>query len=115
VAQKKEIIQVVLPLLSEAEIIEKKQETAKSVLERQEKMLSMFKYFVSIFPQGLILKEMRLSVDSIEVLGVAFLPENLQNFINLVKKEKKFKKVNLKSIKKSETGYEFELEFSQFL
>jgi Tfp pilus assembly protein PilN len=115
VAQKKEIIQVVLPLLSEAEIIEKKQEAAKSVLERQEKMLSMFKYFVSIFPQGLILKEMRLSVDSIEVLGVAFLPENLQNFINLVKKEKKFKKVNLKSIKKNEAFYEFELEFSQFL
>jgi len=115
VAQKKEIIQLVLPLLSEAEIIEKKQEAAKSVLERQEKMLSMFKYFVSIFPQGLTLKEMRLSVDSIEVLGVAFLPENLQNFINLVKKEKKFKKVNLKSIKKSEAFYEFELEFSQFL
>jgi len=115
VTQKKEIIQAVLPLLSEVEIIEKKQEAAKAVFEKQEKILSMFKYFVSIFPQGLTLKEMRLSVDSIEVLGVAFLPENLQAFVNLVKKEKKFKKVNIKSIKKSEVGYEFEVVFSQFL
>jgi len=115
VNQKKEIIQVVLPLLFEAEIVEKKQEAAKSILEQQEKILSMFKYFISIFPQGLTLKEMRVSSDGIEIVGTAFRPEYLQAFVNLAKKEKKFKKVNLKSIKKSEVGYEFELVFSQFL
>jgi len=115
VTQKKEIIQVVIPLLSEIEIVEKKQEAAKSILERQEKILSMFKYFVSIFPQGLTLKELRISADGIEMFGTAFNPQSLQAFVNLAKKEKKFKKVNLKSIKKSEAGYEFELTFSQFL
>jgi len=113
--QKKEIIKVVLPLLSEVEIIQKKQELAKSTLYNQERILSMFKYVTSNFPQGLTLNEMELLVDSVKVNGVAFFPENLQVFINLVKRERKFKKVDLKSIKKSEVGYEFELVFSQFL
>jgi len=113
--QKKEIIEVILPLLNEAEIIEKKQEAAKLVLDRQEKFISLFKYFISIFPQGITLKKIKFSSDTIEISGIAFLPENLQAFVNLTKKEKKFKKVDLKSIKKTEFGYEFELIFSQFL
>jgi len=113
--QKKEIIQAVLPLLVEAEKIEKKQDAAKKVLSDQEKTISMFKYFLSIFPQGLILKEMNLDNDKIKISGSAIQVEHLQAFINLAKKENKFKQIDLISLKKDETGYNFELLFSQFL
>jgi len=113
--QKKEIIEVVSPLIREVDLIEKKQEAVISILNKQEKFISMFKYFVSIFPQGLTLREIKFSSDSIEIYGIAFIPENLEAFVNLAKKEKKFKKVDLKSIKKSELGYEFNLSLSQFL
>lgn len=115
VLQKKEIIQVVLPLLEEGEIIEKKQEAAKMILRQQEKTLSMFKYFISIFPKGLVLREMTLGEDEIDISGIAIQAEHLQMFVNLIRKEQKFKKVNLKSIKKTETGYNFELNLAGFL
>jgi len=115
VLQKKEIIQVVLPLLKEGEIIEKKQEAAKTILTQQEKISSMLKYFLSIFPKGLILKEISLDENEINILGTTWQPEHLQAFIDLAKKEKKFKEINLRSIKKTESGYDFELNFYQFL
>jgi hypothetical protein len=115
VVQKNEIIQVVLPLLKEGEIIEKKQEAARMVLSNQNRTLSMFKYFLSIFPKGLILSELTLEKNAINVFGTAIQVENLQAFINLAKKEQKFKKVDLKSLKKTESGYDFELNLSQFL
>jgi len=115
VLQKKEIIQVSLPLLKEAEIVEKKQEAAKTILLDQEKTLSMFKYFLSIFPKGLVLKQMNLEKNGIEIVGTAIQVDHLRAFINLIKKEQKFKKVDLKSIKKTEFGYNFELNLFQFL
>jgi len=115
ILQKNEIIQVVLPLLKEGEIIEKKQDVAKKILMDQEKISSMFKYFLSIFPKGLILNELKIEKNLINVVGTAIQVESLQAFINLAKKEQKFKKIELRSIKKTEVGYDFELIFSQFL
>jgi Tfp pilus assembly protein PilN len=115
VLQKKEIIQAVLPLLKEAEILEKKQEAAKKILLDQEKTLSMFKYFLSIFPKGLVLKKMDLDKNGVKIFGTAIQLDHLHAFINLIKKEQKFKTVDLKSIKKTEFGYDFELNLSQFL
>jgi len=114
ISQKKEIIEVVLPLLKEGELIEKKQEAAKLILADQKNLLPMFKYFISVFPKGLILKEMSLEKNTIRITGTALQIESLQAFFNLVKKEKKFKNIDLKSIKRTEFGYEFDLTFSNF-
>jgi hypothetical protein len=86
VLQKKEIIQVILPLLKEAEIVEKKQDAAKTILLDQEKTLLMFKYFLSIFPKGLVLKQMNLEKNGIEIVGTAIQVDHLRAFINLIKK-----------------------------
>jgi len=112
--QKNEIIKVVLPLLKEGETIEKKQMAAKMLLSDQNNTLSFFKYFISIFPKGLILDELIMEKDSINIVGTTIQLENLQAFINLAKKEKKFKEIDLRSLKKVESGFNFELRFSNF-
>jgi Tfp pilus assembly protein PilN len=114
VEQKKEIIQVVLPLLSEAEIIDKRTIEARKIIKEQERFNQMVRYSLSLFPQSLTLTKLEMENDGIKMTGLALDVRVLQSFYSLLQKEKKFAVVSLTDIKKGDNGYAFILILNKF-
>jgi len=109
VDQKKEIVEIVLPLLNEASKIDKKTLIIEDTLLQQKKFSGIVDYLLSSFPETIILTNMEIKGESIKMTGDAINAQHLQDFYNLLKKENKFQIVNFQSIKKSEFGYNFVL------
>ena len=74
----------------------------------------MVDYFMTSFPETIILTDMEIKGESIKITGDAGNAQHLQAFFALLKEEKKFKMVNLLSIEKTETGYNFILLLDKF-
>lgn len=115
VEQKKEIVKIVLPLLNEAAKIDKKTLIINESLQKQKKFSEMFDYFLTTFPETIVLSSMEIKNESITITGDALNAQHLQSFYALLKRDNKFKTVNLKNIKKTETGYNFELFLEKFI
>jgi Tfp pilus assembly protein PilN len=114
VDQKKEIVQVILPLSKEAEKINIQTREVKKILQQQEKFNSMTNYFLSVFPAALTLTNLEINPDSFKLTGNTIDPRQLQSFYSFLKKEGKFNNVELQGLKKSENGYIFILILSKF-
>ena len=114
VDQKKEIIQIVLPLLNQASSIDKKTVAIKDILIKQQTFQKMLNYLLSIFPSAITLTDFQASVDSLKLTGVSTDSRELQSFYFLLKKDSKFKEVKLTSIKKTEVGYSFQINLNGF-
>ncbi len=114
VNQKKEIVQIVLPLLNEAAKIDKKTTAIEKTLAEQNNFTSMFDYFLSSFPDSIVLSNMEVKDGSIMITGDAGDPKHLQAFYLILKKDNKFKEVTFKNIKKTEFGYNFVLFLNKF-
>lgn len=114
VEQKKEIIEIVLPLLNEAANIDKKTSIIEDVITKQKNFSDMVDYFLSQFPESIKLNNMEIKDQSIKISGNAENPQHLQAFFNLLKKQNKFKVITLRKIKKTATGYSFELFLEKF-
>ncbi len=115
VSQKKEIIQVVLPLLNETARIDKKTKEIEKILSNQHRFKSMFDYVISIIPESVRLISLEVKNKSLTLNGNTTNSKRLQAFLNLLKKDKKFKNIELKNIKRTETGYDFIINLSDFL
>ncbi len=114
VDQKKEIVEIVLPLLQEASRIDKKSVEIDKILKRQEKFDSMIKYLLSVFPETVTLTNLESAEDSMKITGNAVDAKQLQTFYALLKKEGRFGIVEFKSIRKSEAGYNFIMTLDKF-
>ena len=114
VDQKKEIVQIVLPLLNEAVKIDKRTSIIEKTVEEQKNFSTMFEYFIASFPETITLTNMEVKNKSIKVTGDAIDPKHLQAFYLFLKKDKKFKIVSFQNIKKTETGYNFVLLLDKF-
>lgn len=115
VDQKKEIVQIVLPLLNEAQRIDTKTKDVEIILKKQTTFQAMSQYLLSVFPQSINLNTMEIDADSIKLTGVSFDAKQLQNFFALLKKDKKFSAIQFDTIKRTETGYEFSMELNKFV
>jgi Tfp pilus assembly protein PilN len=115
VEQKKEIIQIVLPLLTEAAEIDKKSLIIEQTIVKQKNYSEMVDYFLATFPETIILTSMEIKDGSIKVIGDASNSEHLQAFYLFLKKDNKFKEVTFQNIKKTETGYNFVLFLNNFV
>src|SRR3989339_18373 len=115
VEQKKEIVKIVLPLLNEAAKIDKKTLIINESIQKQNKFREMFDYFLSTFPETIFLTSMKIKGESITITGDATNAQHLQSFYTLLKRDSKFKTVSLKNIKKTESGYNFELFLDKFI
>ncbi|MDO9027938.1 MAG: hypothetical protein Q7U68_03650, partial [Candidatus Roizmanbacteria bacterium] len=91
VDQKKEIIQIVLPLLNEAAKIDKKTLIIEKTIAKQENFSTMVNYFIASFPETITLTNMEIKDQSIKIVGDASNPQHLQTFYLLLKNDKKFK------------------------
>ncbi len=114
VEQKKEIVQIVLPLLNEAAKIDKKTSIIQETIIKQKSFNTMLDYFTASFPETITLINMEIKSGSIKVAGDANDPKHLQAFYLLLKKDSKFKEVIFQNIKKTKTGYNFILFLDKF-
>lgn len=114
VDQKKEIVQIVLPLLNEASRIDKKTTEIETILKRQSSFQSMMTYFLSIFPATISLTNLEIQEGMMKVTGIAQNPTHLQAFFQLMKEDNKFKDVTFQTIKKGDVGYDFVLTLSKW-
>lgn len=115
VNQKKEIIEIVLPIIQEASRIDKKSKEINMVLKKQETFNSMIKYLMSVFPATITLSDFESTEDSLKITGIASDAKHLQGFFNLLKKDKKFSNVEFNNIKKTDTGYIFIMFLNKYL
>jgi hypothetical protein len=74
----------------------------------------MLDYFISSFPESIVLTNMNVKSQSIKVTGDAINPQHLQSFYLLLKKDNKFKDVRFENIKKTDIGYDFILLLDKF-
>lgn len=114
VDQKKEIVQVVLPLLKEAETIDKRTVESKKILANQQKFDSMLKYFISMFPANLYLSNLEIENESMKATGDAADAHYIQLFYGALKKEQRFDVVQLQTLKKTDTGYSFVIFLTKY-
>ena len=114
VEQKKEIIQIVLPLLTEAAKIDKKTSIIEQTIVKQKIFSAMVDYFMAAFPETITLTNMEIKGSSIKVIGDASNSQHLQAFYLILKKDNKFKGVTFQNIRKTETGYNFTLFLDNF-
>ena len=115
VIQKKEIVEIVLPLLNEASRIDQKSQEINKVIKKQQNFNEMLKYLLSIFPETVTLSNFETSDDdTLKITGSAFNSRHLQAFFALLKKENRFSSIELKSIKKTAVGYDFILSLNKF-
>src|SRR3989344_9330960 len=80
VDQKKEIIQIVLPLLNEAAKIDKKTVIIEKTIIEQKNFSTMLDYFIASFPETITLTNMEIESESIKVTGDANDAKHLQAF-----------------------------------
>ncbi|MCL4363944.1 PilN domain-containing protein [Patescibacteria group bacterium] len=114
VDQKKEIVQIVLPLLQEANRIDQKSKEIEKILIKQEKFNSMVNYLLSIFPDSVTLTEFDSTQDSLRISGQANDAKQLQAFFALLERDNKFSDIEFNSIRKTETGYVFIMTLTKF-
>jgi len=114
VDQKKQIVQIVLPLLNEADNIDKRSSEIDKIIKKQNNFHSMTKYILSIFPASINLNDFEISADTVKITGSAQNAEHLQSFYSVLKKDKKFALVQFASIKKTDFGYDFSLLLNKY-
>lgn len=114
VDQKKEIVQVVLPLLQQAEIIDQRSTESKKIFQKQQQLNSMMQYFLSQFPSNIKLASLEINPDSIKATGNSFDARQLQAFYTLLKKDNKFTNIQLLNLRKTEFGYSFVLSLDNY-
>ena len=84
VNQKKEIVSIVLPLLNEANRIDKKTIEIEKIINKQNSFSSMMSYLLSVFPETATLTSFESNDDSLKIAGIASNPKHLQSFYNLL-------------------------------
>lgn len=114
VTQKKEIVEIVLPLLNEASHIDEKSQEIDKVVKKQEGFDAMVKYLLSVFPETATLTNLEATENNLKITGDAGDPRQLQAFRALLKKEKRFASAEFTSIKKTEAGYSFVMSLDKF-
>jgi len=112
--QKREIVQVSQPLIKEAKKEAFKLDQTKLIITKQQALLDAIDYLISLFPENFFLNKIKVSEDVISLVGITQAPDLLNKFLNRVKKEAKFEKIELRNIKKGDRGLEFTFEFSKF-
>lgn len=109
VDQKKEIIEISQPLLKEADLVSYKMKQVRPIVGKQEDLLNQMNYLVSIFPEKLFLRKLGIGKNTVTMDGYGEDAKLIKQLYQKMLKDKKFKVVNLNTLKKIDLGYQFVL------
>lgn len=114
IEQKKEIVKTASFLVNEADRIETKTNSIRSVTRNQSRLIEMMEYVFGPFPQDLFLSSLEVNNLSLRMTGVALDATQLQLFFNFLKKDKRFVTITLEDLKKGDDGYTFIIALNNF-
>lgn len=114
IEQKQEIIQIVKPLLAEANKIDQQVQAVKTVTADQEALAKSIGYLLSVFPKDLSLTKLTVENSVFNLEGITLNPKLLQQFYIRLKKDNKFSTVTLDNIKREEAKYVFNFQLSGY-
>lgn len=103
--QKEEIVQVSDPLLKEAAGVDVKTREIKSILLRQDSFQQMYAYFLSVFPSDMSISRLQIKEDSLEFEATTTQPAIIKIFLDKLRADKAFQKIELGSIRREEDGF----------
>lgn len=113
--QKQEIIAISDPLLKDVGVLEEKIKNVKVLLAEQDSAQAMFEYFLTIFPASMNLTSMDVGNGTINITGSTPDPASVKKLYNRLLAEKKFRKVLLKDVRKSEGSFIFSFSLANFV
>ncbi len=109
-SQKQEIVAISEPLIKEVRAVEQKVSSVKTIIQEQSRFQEKFQYLLSVFPEKLTLDELRMDKSgNFHLIGTTSDPGIVKIFYERLKKDNKFKTVDLSNLKKDEEGFRFTL------
>lgn len=114
IGQKKEIIKVFQPSFEEATKLNTQLTAIQTIVTNQSRQNQSLSYLMSRFPQDVYLSRLVLDDGSYTLSGITINAQVLRDYYTLLKKESKFKTVELSNIKREESGYTFTLRAEAF-
>lgn len=111
--QKKEVLIIAQPLISEVRAIERTGNYVKEITGEQAEFKDTLDYFLSIFPENMTLETLEISSDrTVTFKGTSSDSNTVRLFYNRLKKDNKFTVVKLEGLKKDLFGYSFSFTLS---
>jgi hypothetical protein len=112
--QKRQIIESTKSLLDEVAVLETKTKSIGAIMKRQEDFNSQYSYFIDNLPEDLVVTAINFTASGITCDGYSVNPATIQKFKDQLITEKRFKTVNLESVRKSTTGFSFTLKLEEY-
>ncbi len=107
IGQKRQIFQVVKPLLTHAGLVDARMKAVDSVVREQERQLEIFNLIYSSFPEQLFLTRLTFDTTGLVFSGTASDPRILEMFYKKLKTHDSLKSIVLNKVRRTETDYEF--------
>ena len=112
VDQKKEIIMISQPLVSEAKTVNFRVEASTKVVAEQDDFLIHLHYVYATFPKDLFLTKLTYENKKITLEGYTENVDIIRTYLNRLRKDKRFINVDLATLRKSDLGIEFTYELN---
>ncbi len=112
--QQKEIIAVLQPFIKDIQQKYILMGKVKLVIDQQESIKKKMDYILSIFPSDFYLERLELEEDKVVLEGKSISYITIMRFNNRLKKDGRFGKVDLQSVKKLGAFFTFTFELSGF-
>lgn len=112
--QKQQIVVSTQSLIDEVKVMSGRLTNVKTVFAEQQSSEDIYVYFFERVPQQLNLSKVFMADKSLTIEGVTDDSNSVRMFYDLLKREKRFKEVNLLNMRKTDTGYTFSLKLVNF-
>lgn len=113
--QKRQIIESTQSLLDEVAYLEAKTKSIGGIMKKQENFNAMYNYFVGSIPIDMVITTLSFKYGTISCDGYSVNPATIQAFKAQMLAEKRFKVVNLESVRKTATGFAFTFKLEEFM
>ncbi len=113
--QKKAIVDSTSTLLEKVKELDGKIKNIKGLYTKQDAMEQVYSYFFQNLPTDLEISSLTIAPDGIKSEGSTVNIESIRGFYDKLQTDKKFKSVSLRNVTKTETGYDFTLELTEFI
>ncbi len=112
--QKQEIVRVSQPLLKEGDTMYKRVQNISTLVKSQDTTSQMLSYILGRFPEQFFLTDLEVKGDSLKLEGSTGDANVIKIYFSRLKKENRFKEINLTNISKTTDGYFFTFLLNKF-
>lgn len=112
VEQHEGIVKFTLPMVEDAQAIDKKTSEIKKVLASQQKFVEALRYILSIIPEKITLNKFEMGKQNILITGKSDDFRVVRALYEKIKNDKKFKNIEISQLSRKSDMFEFSMEMS---